>query len=60
MLLDACVLSPDGAECIRRSDAHPCTSVNEANQLGKKLAQNLFDAGADRILRLMGRSVANG
>jgi len=60
MLLDACVLSPDGAECIRRSDARPCNSIHEANEFGRMVAQILIDAGADRILRLMGRSVANG
>lgn len=59
MRLDACVLSPDGAECIRRSDARSCTSVKEADRFGKKLAQTLVDAGADRILRLIGKSVAN-
>jgi hydroxymethylbilane synthase len=60
MLLDASVLSPDGAECVRRSDAQPCTSVKEAAAFGRKVAATLIEAGADRILRLMGRSVANG
>jgi len=58
MSLDACVLSPDGAECIRRSGSHPCASIADAMQFGRKIAKNLVEAGADRILRLAGRSVS--
>lgn len=55
--LDACVLSPDGAESIRRSDAESCTSLEQAVAFGRRVARELLDAGADRILRLAGRSV---
>jgi hydroxymethylbilane synthase len=58
--LDACVLSADGAECIRRSAASKCQTRNEAEALGRRLARELLDAGADRLLRLAGRSVSGG
>lgn len=55
--LDACVLSPDGAESVRRSRSQPCASPAEAVAFGRSVAKELIDAGADRILRLAGRSV---
>lgn len=55
--LDARVLSPDGAESISRSGSQACGSVEEAVTLGRTVAKQLLDAGADRILRLAGRSV---
>jgi hydroxymethylbilane synthase len=55
--LDACVLSPDGAESVRRSGSQPCASVAEAAVFGRSIATELIDAGADRILRLAGRSM---
>jgi hydroxymethylbilane synthase len=57
LLLEACVLSPDGKEHLRRElDGEP----EEAEAIGKRLGQILLEAGADRILRLAGRSVGNG
>lgn len=58
--LDACVLSPDGAESIRRRGARSCGSVAEAAAFGQSIATELIRAGADRILRLVGRSVGQG
>ncbi len=55
--LDACVLSPDGAESIRRGGAQPCSSAAEAAAFGQSIATELIHAGADRILLLAGRSV---
>ncbi|HTU35467.1 MAG TPA: hydroxymethylbilane synthase [Candidatus Acidoferrum sp.] len=55
--LDVCVLSPDGAESVRRSGARLCTSVEQAAAFGRSVAKELLNAGADRILRLAGRSV---
>ena len=55
--LDARVLSPDGAESVRRSRSQPCASMAEAVAFGRSVAKELIDAGADRILRLAGRSV---
>lgn len=60
MKLDACVLSPDGSTCIRGSVSRPCASVADAAELGRGIAKELIDAGADKILRLMGRSVGQG
>lgn len=56
--LDACVLSPNGAESLRRSVAAHCATQAEARSLGQRLARELLDAGADRLLRLAGRSVS--
>ncbi len=54
MHLDAAVLSPDGAECIRM---HAVGSADKAENLGHDLAHKLLAAGADKILRLVGRDV---
>jgi hydroxymethylbilane synthase len=55
MLLDACVLSADGSESIRRSRSGECASARDAAKLGKSVAGELLEAGADRLLRLAGR-----
>jgi hydroxymethylbilane synthase len=55
--LEACVFSADGKEFVRnelRGDAE------DAEKLGVHLGQILIEAGADRILRLAGRSVGRG
>jgi hydroxymethylbilane synthase len=57
LVLDACVLSADGAESVRGHAAAACGSVTEAVALGKNVAKQLLDAGAGRILKLAGRSV---
>jgi hydroxymethylbilane synthase len=57
LLLEACVLSPDGKEHLRREQSG---APEDAEKIGKRLGQILLDAGADRILRLAGRSVGNG
>lgn len=54
LALDACVLSVDGAEHLRR---HATGRPKEAESLGRGLARTLLEAGADRILRLIGRNV---
>ena len=57
LLLEACVLSPDGKEHLRREQSG---SPGDAERIGKRLGQILLEAGADRILRLAGRTVGNG
>ncbi len=57
LVLDACVLSADGAESVRRSGSAACSSEKEAEALGREVAKKLLDAGAGRILQLAGRSV---
>lgn len=52
--LDARVLAADGSECIERTVTGPPSS---AEQIGRRLARALLAAGADRLLRLAGRSV---
>ena len=54
MRMDARVLSADGAEAIHRSAEG---APENSEQLGRQLARELLDAGADRLLRLAGRSV---
>lgn len=56
LVLEACVLSVDGADCIRQRAAG---SPLQAQTLGRELARSLLAAGADRILRLAGRDVGN-
>lgn len=55
MQIDACVLAADGSEFIRRSREAECRSRTEAETVGRHIAAELLDAGADRLLRLAGR-----
>jgi hydroxymethylbilane synthase len=55
MLLEAAVFSPDGKEFVRGEDRGSATGAEE---IGKRLARDLIARGADRILRLAGRSAA--
>lgn len=57
LMLDACVLSPEGTQHLRRGLAG---SPADAEAVGKQLAQIMIGEGADRILQLAGRSVGNG
>jgi hydroxymethylbilane synthase len=59
LVLDACVLSADGTENVRRRGSAACASVSEAEALGRQIAKKLLDAGAGRILELAGRSVGH-
>jgi len=52
--LDAAVFSPDGKESVRNTVSSP---VSDAEGAGKRLGQILLQAGADKLLRLAGRSV---
>lgn len=55
--LDARVLSADGSERVERSARGVCASVTQARAIGQRVAKELIEAGADRILKLAGRSV---
>ncbi|MGB8542462.1 MAG: hydroxymethylbilane synthase [Candidatus Acidiferrales bacterium] len=55
--LQACVFSADGKEFMRKE---LLGRVEDAEKLGTRLGQILIEAGADRILRLAGRSVGRG
>ena len=52
--IEAGVFSPDGAEAVRRTDHGDASG---AEDIGVRLGRALIDAGADKILRLVGRSV---
>jgi hydroxymethylbilane synthase len=52
--LEACVFSADGKEFVRNELRG---EVGDAKKLGARLGKMLIEAGADRILRLAGRSV---
>lgn len=54
LVLDACVCSADGKDLIRDSLHGP---ADNPQALGRDLAHRLLDAGADRILRLVGRTL---
>jgi len=55
--LEACVFSADGKEFVRNELRG---EVGDAEKLGVRLGQMLIETGADRILRLAGRSVGRG
>jgi hydroxymethylbilane synthase len=55
--LEACVFSADGKEFVRNELRG---NADDAEKLGARLGQMLIEAGADRILRLAGRSVGRG
>jgi len=56
LVLDACVCSPDGVDHIReRLFGWPA----DPEKLGRDLAQKLLQAGAGRILRMVGRTIAD-
>lgn len=57
MVLDACVLSEDGSQAIRRRAEKVCNSAADAENLGRAVATELLAAGADRLLQMVGRSV---
>ena len=53
LVMEACVCSVDGVQCIRQRAAAP---PDQAAQLGEQVARLLFDAGAQAILEEVGRS----
>jgi hydroxymethylbilane synthase len=54
LVLDACVCSADGKEMIRDTLRG---GTENPQELGRELARRLIGAGADRILRLAGRTL---
>lgn len=54
LILEACVLSVDGTDCIRKRTVG---SPRDAEAVGGNLARALLTAGADRILKLAGRNL---
>jgi hydroxymethylbilane synthase len=52
--IEAGVFSPDGLDAVRRSDRG---APRDAEAIGIRLGRALIEAGADKILRLVGRSV---
>jgi hydroxymethylbilane synthase len=57
LVLDACVVAPDASESLRRRVAVRCEAVGDAEDLGRRAGTEMLAAGADRILREVGRSV---
>lgn len=57
IFLEARVYSPDGAECVRGEERDAAQSPDAAEEIGKRLARKLIEAGAARILRLAGRAI---
>ncbi len=54
LVLEACVLSADGTEYLKRSATG---SPENPEAVGRSLGETLLNAGADRILRLAGRTL---
>jgi hydroxymethylbilane synthase len=60
MVMDACVVSTDGKEYIRkRGETAAADGVEAADLFGRRIAGELIAAGAGRILQLAGRNVAS-
>ena len=57
LVLEACVLSADGTEYLKRSATG---SLQNPEAVGRSLGETLLNAGADRILRLAGRTLGKG
>jgi hydroxymethylbilane synthase len=57
LVLEACVVAPDASESLRRRFAARCEEVADAEALGRRAGTEMLAAGADRILREVGRSV---
>jgi len=53
IFFEACVLSPDGAQCVRGEERG---ATAHAEAIGENLAGTLIAAGADKILRVARRS----
>lgn len=56
LVLDGCVISPDGTDYVRRGCSD---SAKRPEQAGRELARLLLEAGAARILKLAGRAVGS-
>lgn len=56
LVLDACVLSADGTQCLRERATGP---TSDAEHIGRDLARRMLDAGAGRILKLAGRNIGD-
>jgi hydroxymethylbilane synthase len=54
LFIEAAVFSPDGHEFVRREERG---LPNDAAGVGKRLGRTLIESGADKILRLAGRTV---
>lgn len=57
LAMDAAVLAPDGSECIRGSAGG---RPEDAEVVGRRLADELFARGAGRLLALAGRHIDGG
>jgi porphobilinogen deaminase len=55
-VLDAAVLAPDGSACVRKQASD---TRDNAEALGRALADKLLEAGAGRLLQLAGRELGN-
>lgn len=54
MLMEARVLAADGSDCMEQ---HAAGRPENAENIGRQLARELLNAGADRLLQLAGRSI---
>ncbi len=56
LILEGCVISPDGIELVReRAEG----SASDSEELGRRLGEVLLERGAGRILQLAGRAIDN-
>ena len=57
LVVDACVLAADGRDSLR---ARRSGTPQDALALGRQVAEELLDRGAERLLRVAGKSFGGG
>jgi hydroxymethylbilane synthase len=57
LVVDACVLAADGSDSLRTRRAGPS---QDAPALARQVAEELLDRGAERLLRVAGKSLGGG
>ena len=56
LVLEACVFSEDGEQAIQARGVAPCTKLDEAWQLGCRVANEMLANGADKVLAATARA----
>jgi hydroxymethylbilane synthase len=56
LALDACVFSEDGAQAIRGHFAGACRTVEQASEIGVRVADEMLAQGADKVLTATSRA----
>ena len=57
LVVDACVLAADGSDSLRSRRTGP---LQDAPRLARQVAEELLGRGAERLLRVAGKSLGGG